>query len=331
MYKVLRIGDPHVTVANLEESKKLMDFIILTAKEKQVNWIEFLGDLFHTHAVVRSEVLAFWKETFQQLAKEQIETRVLVGNHDQIGDKEREYIHALVPFQNYPYIKICDKLLVFGPFMYCAYTSDEREFLKRTDSKVWGDEGKVLICHQTFQGCSFENGFYAEDGFDISLVSQKTVISGHIHKTQQIGKCFYPGTAKWDKATDAGSDKGIWYFEHDKEGSILSKEFISTKNVVTPIFKYIINEGDEEIDIPEGTRSAIELRGQSSWISKMKKKYKGKGSIRAIPLDRKFAKADNSKLPSLDDYINSFLTITDTTISKEEIIGYIRGLNESSV
>lgn len=327
MYRILRVGDPHVTVSNLEESRKLMNFVIQTAKDQKVNWIEFLGDLFHTHAVVRAEVLNFWKETFDQLGDAEIETRVLVGNHDQIGDKERENVHALLPFKGYPFIRIIDKVFLAGPFVYSAYTASEETFLARIDMARNGPEGTgVVICHQTFVGCQFENGFYAPEGFDLSKIQQKHVISGHIHKQQQIGKCDYPGTAKWDKATDAGQDKGIWIYNHEKDGTITSKEFFTTKDVVTPIFQMVLHEGDPEPELPENARIALELVGQSAWIAKMKKKYKGKASIRGKPADRKTVAVDQSKLLNINEFIlANFQPIEG--ISKEDIVNYIRGFD----
>ena len=332
IFKALRVGDPHVTVGNLKESQDLMNFILQTAKQNQVDWVEFLGDLFHTHAVVRSEVLNFWVLSFNEFAKAEIPVRALVGNHDQVGDREREYIHALIPFKDFPYLTIIDRPMVPGPskIAYLPYMADCEEFIKEENILKKMHETEVLVCHQTFQGSTFENGFYAEDGIDLSLLLHNHVISGHIHKAQQIGKCDYPGTAKWDKATDAGSDKGIWLYEHEGDtGKIVSKKFISTANVVTPIYRIILKEGEEEIELPPNARIALELHGQTAWITKMKKKYKGSASIRAIPVDRKTAKVDNSKLLSLKDFaMSSFNPIAGVT--KEDVINYIEVLNGSA-
>ena len=44
MTKILRVGDPHVQVSNLKDAEKLLDFAIVTAIERQIPTIEFLGD-----------------------------------------------------------------------------------------------------------------------------------------------------------------------------------------------------------------------------------------------------------------------------------------------
>ena len=68
--KVLRVGDPHITVRNLDEALKLLAFIFEMARKYKVDRIEFLGDLMHTHAVIRVEVLDFWAKAFKQLGEE---------------------------------------------------------------------------------------------------------------------------------------------------------------------------------------------------------------------------------------------------------------------
>ena len=83
--KRLIVGDPHAKVSNLDEMQRLIDFVILTAKEQKVDRIEILGDLFHTHAVLRLEVIDFWSRNLLSLPSI-CETIVLVGNHDMIGD-----------------------------------------------------------------------------------------------------------------------------------------------------------------------------------------------------------------------------------------------------
>lgn len=324
--KILRVGDSHATIANLSDSEKLMDFIFKTAKEQKVDRIELMGDLFHTHSIIRSEIMDYWYRFFKRVSDEEILTIALVGNHDQIGDNEREHIHALTPFKNYPYLIIVDKLLIKGPFAYIASRHSEEEFLQLAN-QAFVDECKVLMCHQTFQGCTFENGFYAENGFDLSKVPMPIVISGHIHKAQFMGKCDYIGTPKWDIATDAGQDKGIYVFTHDKNtGNVLSREFFSTKDIVTPIYSVKIVEGDEEPIIPTKGRIAFELVGQAAWVTKMKKKLKGKGSIRAKITDRKNVSVDQGKLLSIDEFVlKNFNPIVGVT--KEDVVSYIRGVS----
>ena len=322
--KILRVGDPHVTVSNMKESTALISFVIDKAKEFDVDCVEILGDLFDTHSVIRSEVLDFWDMAFKILEMEGISTRVMIGNHDQIGDKEREQsLNALNVFCNkYKFVNILNATQVIDGIIYIPHTSDPELFLERAKKG-----GKLLIAHQTFIGAEYESGFPAEDGIDIDSVPQEAIISGHIHKSQQIGKVFYPGAPRWLKSTDADTDKGIWLFEHNKENpAIYIKEFISTKEVVTPIVKIVFKEGEEEPTLPDNAKVALELIGESSWIAKMRKKYKGKASIRAVPSDRKASSVDKSKLVDIEQFLAGYVKPNDN-FGVQDVIEYIRGVS----
>ena len=321
--KILRVGDPHVKVSNLDDAQKLIDFVIQTAKEREVDRVEFLGDAFDTHAIIRSEVLNFWTKNFHTLSENKISTIFLVGNHDMVLGTQN---HALSPFKGFPYLAIVDKILAKGPFLYIAYSHNEQEFLDKCNG-IFSKECKVLVCHQTFTGASYENNFFAKDGFDLSKVTQHTVISGHIHKSQSVGKCFYPGTPMWQNSNDANQDKGIWLFEHDHDGHVLNKEFLSTRNIVTPILKFTYKEGEDgEPDLPSNAKIHLELIGSSSWIASQKKKFKGKVSIKGIPTDKKKDRSNNNnKLLNLEDFCKNFKF--SENVSSSEVFDYIRGLD----
>jgi len=331
MIKILRVGDPHVTVANLEESKKLIDFVIKTAQENEIPCVEFLGDLFHTHAVIRVEVLDFWKTAFLKLHYAKLNTIALVGNHDQPGSKEKEQLmNAMTVFtDSMPGLTVIDSPCNIdhdGLYIasYMPYMSNLNDFVNA--SKGLYDQGstKLLICHQTFKGAEYSNGFSTEDGVGPDLVAQESIISGHIHMEQQVGKAFYPGTARWDTMASANLTKGIWIFEHEKDGSIISKEFVSTENVCTPIKKYIITEESGLIpELNENDRNYIELHGKSSWITKMKKEFKGKANIKTVPIDRKVVNISKEKMQTIIDYLNGVF-VPAGHVTKKDIDNYLR-------
>jgi DNA repair exonuclease SbcCD nuclease subunit len=335
--KILRLGDPHCTVSNMEESSRLMDFVCKTAFEKQVDRVEILGDLFDTHGVIRAEVLAFWTKWFGVLcglnSDESVQTVVLVGNHDQKGNKESEgEIHALVPFRHFhENLKIIENPTLLphnkrgesGYIAYIPHISGAENFLKAANNIKQCDIKNVathVVCHQTFLGATYENGIFAEDGIDINQVPFDHIISGHIHKSQTIGKCFYPGTARYMKSTDANQKKGFYIFEDEKP-----IEFISTEDVVIPMYTLTLNEPDEVPVLDPRAKTVLELHGSSQWISKIKKQYKTKASIRSFPSDRKASKVDASKLESIEDYADTFTFVA--SVSKADVVEYMRGLN----
>ena len=130
-------------------------------------------------------------------------------------------------------------------------------------------------------------------------------------------------TPKWDSAIDAGEDKGIWIFDFDDNGRITNKEFLSTRSIVTPIDKMFLNEGDEEPTLDPKSRNYLEIKGQSAWVNKMKKKYKLLANIKAVYTDRIIKhKAESSC--NFDGFMIGFKPIEG--ISNLEIEEYLKNL-----
>lgn len=326
--KILRLGDPHTKIGNLEESENLLHFVLDQAIRRQVDRIEILGDLFHSHAVIRLEVLDFWTNWLGTLS-EVFETVVLVGNHD-TNMNINENLNALSVFDKLKKknLKIVESTTVLKPFAYMAYERSNEKFVKNANYLADEFGATVLVCHQTLQGSRYENGFYAPDGVDSSLISPKysKIISGHIHSKQEFGRVIYPGTAKWDTASDANLPKGITIFNHDDvTGEILNVEFLSTEEICTPIREYVWKEGEEEPIISEKARNSVRLIGSSEWISKQKKKLNGKASI-SVKITDKAKVKERQYVNSMEQFILKYFTPVQG-MDKEKILAYMKELN----
>ena len=309
--KCLFVGDMHVQIKNLKDAGKLIDFIIKTAEDNNIKCVEFLGDIQHTHAILRIEVVDFWKKAFDKIEKAGIGCVVLVGNHDQPGSKEKEqemnsvniFTSNKSPNASNARI-IANKPMIIEGIAYVPYYSDEEAFLKAAQDLYDQGATELLVAHQTFTGAQYENGFFSEEGIDPALIPQEQIISGHIHKTQQVGKCFYPGTPKWDTMADANQEKGIWIFTHEEGGGYSDSEFISTKEIVTPITSYSVKEGDELPKLNPSARNHVILEGKSAWITKAKKKFKDIAQIKVIPTDRKVKLENKDDTATLENYLD---------------------------
>lgn len=318
MFRVLRLGDPHAKVSNLDEMKNLVCFVADVANKNKVNRIEILGDLFHSHAVLRLEVQEFWTWALHLLSNI-CETVVLVGNHDLSGDYGSSFsalsVFTLIKKKN---LIIIEKPQCLGCIGYIPYTHDYNTFI---DSALALRNGgaTVLVCHQTIQGSRYESGIYTPDGIPTGPWSEgyAHVISGHIHAEQKFGNIIYPGTARWDTTADANQRKGIWIYDHDdNDGSIKNSEFLSTDKVCSPLLELIYSEGDSEPVIPENARVSVVLKGSSDWIRKEKVKFKGKVSLKTKFTDVK--KLESRKAgKGLEDFIRNLYT---TTMDREHLL-----------
>jgi len=324
--KILRVGDPHVMISNLSESEKFLDFIFKVAEQNKADAIELLGDATHNHAVLRQEVLDFWRRKLILLSTLNIPVIMIAGNHDFCGDKTTEgKFSSISNFSGIKNIEIVNTSLIkdYGNGViigYRAYTSNPELFLK--DAAEMKAKGvNLLVAHQTFTGATYANGFFAEDGIDPALVPQDRLISGHIHSEQQIGKCWYPGTGKWDNANDANLNKGIWLCTHTENG--YSKKFVSTEGVVTAIKKYTLKEGDETPELNPNDKNYLELEGTNAWIVQTKKKFKDTANlqIKAVPTDTRVTQ-NKANIKTISDFLAAgFKPING--VSLEQIQNYL--------
>lgn len=317
MDKILRVGDPHVKPDNIEESGRLLQFVLDAAQEYKVKRIEFMGDLMHTHAVMRMEVVDFWSRWTKRLAQE-FDVLALVGNHDQPGDVEREgSINALECLEHIDRVTIVSAPKTIGSTLYVPHMSEEKRFCAAVKPYLEIPDIKTIVCHQTFDGSMYQNGFYAKDGFNLSTVSKfESVICGHIHKMQKFANVFYLGTPRWDNLSDANEKKGIWLFEENKDPI-----FMSTASVCEPVVSIELFEGDI---IPDTfpCKTFLTLKGSSAWISSVSKEVKGKVRIIPKPTDSKH-RVDRQALVTMLAYAEAFGF--EPGVTAEEVISYLRG------
>jgi len=313
--KVLRCGDPHITVRNLEEAEKLRKFISDMADKYDVDYIEFLGDLMHTHAVIRVEVLDFWMRAVKSFSSK-IGIIALVGNHDQPGSKEKEQVMNGLNILQSDNVNVVNTPRIYNGIAYIPYMSDKAAFVAAAQDLYNKGATKLLVAHQNFTVPLYS------DMIDQNLIPQEAIITGHIHEQKQIGKTFQVGTPKWDTMSDANEPKGIWIYEHNADGSVKSKEFLSTEEIVTPIQKYVMNEGDPDIEMNPNANNYLQFVGSTAWITQMKKKYKGQAQISAKPSDRKNINVNKDKAGSVLDFLKASFKPIDG-VTKEEIQTYL--------
>ena len=307
-----------------------MHFIMDTIREERPDRVHIVGDLFHTHNIVRLEVLEFWDGWLDTLVVDpQIDIYVLIGNHDK-GSTDEFAFSAISVFKHMRHknLKICELPRVDGPFAYVSYYHNPETFVE-VANRCAEQGAKVLVCHQTFDGSQYENGFYAPDGIDPSKLKFDLIMSGHIHTTQNLKNIatgqtvVYPGTPKWDTTSDANEDKGIWMFEHDdKTGALLSQKLLSTAHVVTKIVHLTWKEGEQLEPIPANAKVSIELIGSSAWVTKESENLKGQYPLRSKITD-KAQKKDRQAGKSFPEFVAKQFK---TDFDRVELLRYMKEL-----
>ena len=296
MRKLLVIGDVHAVPKELDECAKLVDFIIKTAVKEKVDSILFTGDIFDTHAVIRVEVLNFWKEQFSKMRFEHnLTVSCLIGNHDRPGSKQAEEVnlHSLSSLSWWGVEIFDEPKVIYENIGVIPYTHDKNKFVKWCKELYKKGIVETTFAHQTFVGAMYESNFPAPDGVDQDLVPQNTIISGHIHKKQQIGKVNYIGSPRWRKKSDANEQKYISLFTFDEHGKINEQIDIATWFVCKPIVEIEVFEGKEkevEIQLDPRCRNFVTLIGTSKWVNKTKRLWSDRAEIRSRIINEKRSK-----------------------------------------
>lgn len=262
------VGDPHATAAELGDVQALIDGIC----ELPYQTVVFLGDQFHTHSVLNLEVIAFWKRAVYKMKNAGKEVWMLVGNHDMAtSGKGANALITIEDALSRPMdSRIIDKPKIIADGIvaipYC-HTHEEFDAAQRKAYdlvKVWrepmfgkpGDDPSswTLVCHQTFAGAQYENGFYAPDGFPLEHLLFKRVISGHIHAAAEIVgenglRIKYVGSPRWRIESDAGQRKFLLAYPQGIRGVL---QMHDTSKWCRPI--EVIDDTDDSFNALEARR-----------------------------------------------------------------------------
>jgi hypothetical protein len=272
--KILYVGDPHATPDELDDCTALMGLVERVAREEQVDETCILGDLHHTFDVIRCAVMAFWMQHVRG-------KRLIVGNHDFSG--EGSDIHALLAYQDRALI--VDRPVMSDGILYMPYFSDRKKFVEV--AQHFGPQTNTVVCHQTFAGSKYENGFYAneEDAVNPDLIPQERIISGHIHAPQEFGKVTYLGSPRWRALNDANSERAIWVYTFDDDGHVVAKKSFDTGSVCRQI-RYVIDTPDQPFDGEMDSKHdwRIDVHGPQAFVEERQKKFTRPGvKVRAFP------------------------------------------------
>lgn len=296
-FKTLVIGDLHAVPDELEDCKKVVDLILTICRSQDITEVWWTGDQHHTHAVIRVEVMHWFKVVFKALKAQGINSVCLVGNHDQANPGSA--VHSMMAYSNDPGVAIIDAPKLHRGVLMVPYMHTEKEFVEAVDGftkngvreERFEEEpptGKTfpptLFCHQTFDGSTYENGFLASDGFDPNLVPQELIISGHIHTGQEFGKVWYVGAPRWRTLSDANVERSLWVLEF-QEGKLINRTPYSTGASCRQI-KHLTDSPDSPVVLPLDPQHQwrIDIKGPADWCQSRKLALKAAGArIRTFP------------------------------------------------
>jgi DNA repair exonuclease SbcCD nuclease subunit len=300
--KFLVVGDVHAVLEELKECESLTDYLCTLAKEQSVTDILFLGDIHHTHSVLRVEVMHFWNRALSKLAAI-CNVHVIVGNHDIATGTGA--LHSLLAYDGIQGINIISRPTTLVPGVWAfPYTESKEEFRKWIDT----NEPNVLFCHQTFDGATYENGFYAKDA--CSSAGPKLIISGHIHTPMRFDNVWYMGAPRWRSVSDANLDRHVWTIVFDDCGNVVNKQAFPTDNVCQRLVQLEETEPNtlHDLQLNPNWKYIVDIKGSAQFVNERKTFWAGKARIRTfVQSDKTTAIKESEGIPnSLKKHIESY-------------------------
>lgn len=255
MSKDLVVGDLHIQINNLEESRRLLTYIKQVYLENQCRNLILLGDVFHTHSVVRQEVAYLFLEFIKDFYYSAISTDkskliIIAGNHDGISPTNAtKNALDLIASEFATVISNNDGYISKDGYVFMPFLHNGDDFITLSNnnydsSLVMGVSDPILICHQTFDGAAYESGAPAPHGVNSDKLKYTSIISGHIHTRQVIkDKVMYVGTPRAVTAGEVNDPKFLHIISRNDDGSLVFNE-IPTKDIVKNYYAFDVKEDD---------------------------------------------------------------------------------------
>lgn len=292
MASVLYVGDPHARFEDLKDCWALIDLVEEVFTSRTVHRLVFLGDQHHNHAIMHVEVLRFWRLALERLRDSVADIVLMLGNHDRSGDASSD-AHALMAYKGMPGVTVVDTPRVIDNILHVPYMHDRGDFIAACRSSPGQN---TVVCHQTFNGAKYENGFFAKDGVDPEDIPQVHVLSGHIHEPQSFGKVTYLGSPRWLGFSDANSNRFINVIEHRADGEPVDIAPFPTEGHLSKIF-HLIDTPESPATLPVNSRHRyhVDVQGPAEWIDQRRNVFSGRARLRTQRTDQAVARVRESE------------------------------------
>lgn len=266
---VLIVGDVHATVGELDDCQALMDLIKDILIKEKIDYLVFLGDQTHNHAILNVHVMDFWNRNFKELSTLVVkDVIVLVGNHDLPGNTGTTKVNSMSFFSND--VIVVDDCASIDGMLFVGYKAKNEDFINichefKTD--------RVVFCHQVFDGSCFDNGFYAPNGIKISeLPPDQNYIVGHLHTPQVFDRVHFVGSPRWRTLGDANVFSRCVYLYNMKQNSI--NITYPTNTHCNVICQVDVDENGRGPLIPDCDTLVVNITGNKDFVNREELEYR---------------------------------------------------------
>jgi DNA repair exonuclease SbcCD nuclease subunit len=297
--KHLLVGDLHIQDSNIAETDAMFDFIINDVlKGTKIDSVVLLGDAWHCHNIVKQSVSTCLKRNVLKLKEANSNVYYVTGNHDNENPRGGPVNSAdlilgdtgvkISGFTEYHRITDSD--------LYAVGFRHQDMFVETCKEIYKLNPNSIILHHQTIDGSKYESGMPAIGGIVGSLLPNKMLIGGHVHKAQAFDKFTYPGSPRALTFSDVNEDKGVHIFNDET----LQFEFISLNHLTKCFYSFDVKEGDEPIQSTwkAGDDVKIHVHGSSDFYKKFTEENKSLQSTGKVSFIPHIKKTIDSKVDS---------------------------------
>lgn len=247
--KYCLLADTHIeNNKNLPFVLKTFEWVAETLKNKNVSQLFILGDFVNSR--FKMDVLALNKsfDVLNTLYDNNIETHILLGNHERYYKATNFDITSIKPFEKHSEIINQIKILDGDGFNFiCVPNVDTNEEFLQIIKDIKLDKKKlnILLAHHGVKGAVTNDLYNITDLDGIESSSMKKfdrVFLGHYHRRQDIGNILFIGSPVQLSHGEEFSEKGI---------TIWDAETNTTEFIINPhyeVYKTILDLGEDVKD-----------------------------------------------------------------------------------
>lgn len=268
--------DKHLQESNAVELMNIAEQEIALAKEKGVDIVIWLGDIFDSRLSQRQELLSCLTEMIELYNENEITLICIPGNHDKTDYESDEsfltsykYHPGFNLFEVPTCIDLCGVECHFLPF----YSQDIwlKKFAELPAPKT---KRSILFSHTAVQGSINNDGKAVNNKIPLKLFSKYgKVLLGHYHDAQQPGANVFhlPSTRQNNFGED--EEKGFIVLYNDISFDFVKARFVPYREIKVDV----LNTSKEEIaklakTNTDGVNFRITLVGDQQSVKSLNKK-----------------------------------------------------------
>ena len=231
----LTLGVATIHTAFMEYQNKFYDNIFFPYLiENNIKYLIHLGDVVDRRKFINHNTAHnFRKKFWSRLYKNNIETHIILGNHDTYY-KNTNDVNAIKnlkinknskTYTGPEVVSFGDLDILFIPWI-CDDNYDE------SIKMIENSRCEIAMGHLEVKGFEMHKGHFSESGLDKKIFEgYDKVISGHFHKKSDDGRIYYLGTQYEITWSDYGCPKGFHIFDTDtRELTRVSNSYTIHKN-----------------------------------------------------------------------------------------------------